>query len=117
MRGSVLLLPFLAGTAGCWAWQPGSLAPSAALTATPEVRVWVRGDTLPRLIGAPVVQGDTVSGLLMGSAPPGQPLLRVALPVRSISHVEVWSYSHRRTMAAIAVPLVAASYAAFLVTF
>ena len=105
-------------TAGCWEWQSSPVAPAAVLSRSPsEVEVWVGSDTAPRLIGAPTVRSDSVFGLLMGSAPPGQPLLHVALPLASVSRVEVWSYSQRRTLATAAVPLIVASYAAFLVIF
>ena len=57
---------------------------------------------------------DSVTGLLEGSAAPGRPLLRFAVPVADVTHVEEFRYNSRRTIMLIALPIVGSAYGLFL---
>lgn len=109
-------LMFLA--TGCWTWTPTSVSPAQVVASRPvDVRVWAQGDSVPRLIGAPEIRNDTLFGLIEGSAPPGHPLAHAAIPVVAVERMEVWSYSHRRTLAVATLPALLSAYAVFLVAF
>jgi hypothetical protein len=103
----LLVLAFLCLPAsGCTRWQVENTSPVNVLQSKPKaVRVERMDGTVVELV-RPETAGDTLTGLVPGSAPPGTPLQRVAIPFDEISRLASRRADMRRTVAgALAAPL------------
>ena len=85
-----LITALTLGLSGCVATTLENPADVAARGGLPRrVRVTLVADSIEREVGDVSVARDSIFGLVVGSAAPGHPLVRLAVPLDSVARVRV----------------------------
>jgi hypothetical protein len=107
-RLAVVSLALVLALGGCSRWQVEETSPATVLGFKPPgaIRVEREDGSVVELVQARI-EGDTLTGLVPGSAKPGEPFRRVSIPLDGIQRLASRRSDTRRTIgAALTAPLI-----------
>jgi hypothetical protein len=94
----------LSSLAGCSTWRVAQVSPAQAIAAHPDRVLLEMRDGSVHQLAAPKVEGDSLTGVVAGSAPAGAPLVREAYALTDVARIAAPDRDAARTVGAVVGP-------------